>query len=96
MLKTLHSAQQQIFLRLLKTLREDSGTTQRELAKSIGVDQTYVSKCEQGIRRLDVIELRRWVAGLGVPFDAFTAAVDEALDALESQQASSGRRAGLR
>lgn len=36
--------------------RQKSGLSQQEVADRLGRPQTYVSKCERGTRRLDVIE----------------------------------------
>lgn len=41
---------------LLIELRKNSGLTQSELAKVIGVDQSFISKVERGERRLDIVE----------------------------------------
>lgn len=41
----------------LQQARIDAGLSQGELAKKMGWDQTYVSKIERGVRRVDVIEL---------------------------------------
>ncbi len=41
---------------LLVELRKSSELTQAELAKSIGVDQSFISKVERGERRLDIVE----------------------------------------
>ena len=37
--------------------RVDAGLSQDQLAKKMGWDQTYVSKIERGVRRVDVVEL---------------------------------------
>ncbi len=49
----------------LKSARASAGMSQVQLAEALGQLQTYVSKCELGDRRLDVIELRSWVIALG-------------------------------
>ena len=44
------------FRRLLADARRAKGVTQVELAKKLGRPQSFISKVEQGERRLDVIE----------------------------------------
>lgn len=65
---------------LLKAVREESGFTQRDLAAALGEDQSYVSKCERGIRRLDVVELRNWVCAMGLSFGTFAERLDSCLE----------------
>jgi transcriptional regulator with XRE-family HTH domain len=48
------------FLERLRAAREEAGLTQAETASKLGVDQSWVSKVERGVRRLDVIELCRF------------------------------------
>lgn len=45
---------------LLRRLRQEAGLTQRELAKSLREPQSWVYKCENGIRRIDVAEFLDW------------------------------------
>ena len=66
MQKSLHSDAYQRLLALLRVARKDAGVSQAELASRLGTTQTFVSKCERGERRLDVIELRTWCRALGV------------------------------
>jgi ribosome-binding protein aMBF1 (putative translation factor) len=44
------------FSQLLIEERRKSGLSQQEVADRLGRPQTYVSKCERGARRMDVIE----------------------------------------
>ena len=60
MSKPLHSAAYALFIEELRAARDRVGMSQKELAERIGEDQTFVSKCERGVRRLDVVELKRW------------------------------------
>ena len=49
----------QAFLKRLVKARHDAGYLQEEVAKRLGKSHSFVSKCELGERRLDVIELQR-------------------------------------
>lgn len=46
--------------------REKRHITQEELAKRLGVPQTFISKCERGERRLDVVELSWFCRAIGI------------------------------
>lgn len=65
------------FLAELRGARVAAGVSQVQLAEALGQLQTYVSKCELGDRRLDVIELRAWVMALGGDPVGFMAALEE-------------------
>ncbi|MGC3992064.1 MAG: helix-turn-helix transcriptional regulator [Chthoniobacteraceae bacterium] len=55
--KSLFSKEYDAFLTLLRKAREDAGMTQAEAAAKLKRHQSYVSKCESGERRVDVVEL---------------------------------------
>lgn len=69
--KSIISADYRLFLDFLKKTREDIGVTQIQIAKKLKITQSQVSKIERGERRLDFIELRRWLRALGVPISDF-------------------------
>lgn len=52
-----HSARYKQFLKRLKAARLQAGLTQAEVARAFRRPQSFVSKCEAGERRVDVIEL---------------------------------------
>lgn len=79
MAKTLYSEHNVLFLKMLKVLRESKKLKQRDLAKLIGHSQAMVSKVECGGRRLDVMELRAWLAALGTDFTEFMNSLDAEL-----------------
>ena len=56
-MRSTHSRRYRAFLDRLKAARESAGLTQAEVAQALGRPQSFVSKCESGERRLDVIEL---------------------------------------
>ena len=79
MRKSIHTNDYAVFLRLLRGLRDRQGVLQVDLAKRLNAPQSFISKVENGERRLDVIELRNWCAALGVTFRNFCRDLDKAL-----------------
>jgi transcriptional regulator with XRE-family HTH domain len=59
------------FLKAFRKAREDKGLTQEEVAKILKRPQSYVSKCESGERRVDVIELAEFAKVYGKPLNYF-------------------------
>ncbi len=57
MAKSTHSARYRALLVRLKQARQQAGLTQAEVATALRRPQSFVSKCESGERRLDVVEL---------------------------------------
>lgn len=86
--KSLFSSEYVALVGLLREVRESSGISQEQIAQRLGTKQSLISKVERGERRLDVIELRRWVMELGQSFPAFLARFEE----LVSPSQGSGRR----
>jgi transcriptional regulator with XRE-family HTH domain len=79
MTKSLHSGRYAVFLNLLRKARVEMGMTQTEVAKRLGVPPSYVSKCEAGERRLDVIELEAWLRAVDHDWLMFMARLGHAL-----------------
>lgn len=65
--RTTDSAEYERVGHVLRQLRFEAGLTQVEMAERLQVTQSYISKYENGERRLDVIELRHIVDALRVP-----------------------------
>lgn len=78
--KTIFSKDYSILLRELRKARKRSGLSQEELAGRLGESQSFVSKCERGERRLDVVELRSFCNAIGVSFLDFMTQVGRLLD----------------
>jgi transcriptional regulator with XRE-family HTH domain len=55
--------------RVLRTLREEKGLKQVELAETLGKPQSYVSKFESGERKLEVPELDRICEALNISLE---------------------------
>lgn len=56
MKKSIYSKRQEQFRQLLIEERKGAGLTQQNLADKLKRPQSFVAKCENGERRLDVIE----------------------------------------
>jgi transcriptional regulator with XRE-family HTH domain len=54
--KTLHSKLSDIFCEHIRSLRENAGMTQRDLAKALGREHGLVGRIEIGERRVDFAE----------------------------------------
>ena len=52
-----HTARYREFLKRLKAARREAGLTQAAAARRLGKPQSFISKCEAGERRVDVVEL---------------------------------------
>lgn len=59
---SVYSKRYKEFLNRLKAARVEAGLTQTEVSTLLNVPQSYVSKCESGERRVDVIELMDFAA----------------------------------
>lgn len=79
MQKSVFSPQYTAFLKQLREARQRAGLSQEELAERLEQTQSFVSKCERGERRIDVIELRQFCLALGVSFSQFAKQLDSAL-----------------
>jgi transcriptional regulator with XRE-family HTH domain len=56
MVASLHTRKYELFRGLLANARKGSGVTQVELAKKLNCPQSFISKYENGERRIDVSE----------------------------------------
>ena len=59
------------FLDCLREMRETAGLTQADLAARLRLSQSFVSKCERGERRVDIVELRQFCTAMGETLDNF-------------------------
>ena len=54
---SVYSHEYKEFLEKLKKARQEAGLTQLQAAEAVGRPQSFISKCESGERRVDIIEL---------------------------------------
>lgn len=78
--KSIYSRRQYIVQRLLRDIRIDAGLRQVDLAEKLGQPQSFVSKCESGERRLDLLELEQVCICCGVTLIDFVVRLDSAED----------------
>ena len=60
MAKTIYSKEHRLLVDRLKKARKGRGLDQRDVAKLLGVTQSYISKMESGQRRIDIVQLKRF------------------------------------
>jgi transcriptional regulator with XRE-family HTH domain len=72
--KTRYTQADDVFRELLKEARVAKDLTQADVAKSLGLPQSYVSKYESGERRLDFVETVLVSEALGMSIKEFAAA----------------------
>ena len=71
MKKSRHSQKYRRILRLLRQLREQRGLLQSDVARRFGAYASFVSKCESGERRVDVVELAEFCKVYGISVSEF-------------------------
>jgi transcriptional regulator with XRE-family HTH domain len=84
--KSIYSQEYLVFLRLLRAAREVAGVTQAELGQRLGRTQSFVSKCERGERRLDIVELGHFCDALDVDLRQLVEKLHAALGARRRRQ----------
>ena len=60
-----------MFLERLILAREEAGLTQREVSARMGMAHSFLSKCETGERRVDVMEFLQLAKLYGKSLDYF-------------------------
>ncbi len=56
MQKTIHSKHGKVLREAIKNVREKANLKQRELCRFLGREPSFISKCELGERRVDLVE----------------------------------------
>ncbi len=69
--KSIFTQEYLLFLQQLRAARQFAGMTQEQVAEQLRQTQSFVSKCERGERRIDVIELRAYCRAIGISFVDF-------------------------
>lgn len=71
MTRSIHTKEYKKVIERLKKARLEAGLKQVEVAKKLAKPQSYVSKIEQGERRVDVAELKKIADIYKKPLDYF-------------------------
>jgi transcriptional regulator with XRE-family HTH domain len=79
--KSIVSPEYKVFLQELRAMRRELGVSQVELANRLGATQSFVSKCERGERRLDIVEFRAFCRAMGVSLADFIERLEKKLAA---------------
>lgn len=84
--KSIFSKDYAVFLVHLKAARRKSGLTQDELAKRLGQTQSFISKCERGERRIDVVELRQFCLAIGISLTDFISTLQTEMEKVSGKE----------
>jgi transcriptional regulator with XRE-family HTH domain len=76
--KSTFTDEYEVLLRCLREARRRAAVTQVQLAERLEQTQPWVSKCERGERRIDVVELRAICRALGTTLPDFVRELEEA------------------
>lgn len=79
MAKSIYREDYLFFLNRLRNAREKAGLTQEQVARKLDLTQTFVSKCERGERRIDMVELRDFCEAIGISLEEFVTEFETAL-----------------
>ncbi|MHB1587405.1 MAG: helix-turn-helix domain-containing protein [Acidiferrobacteraceae bacterium] len=79
MQKSISSRKYVQFRACLRQAREQAGLTQSDLAGRLGETQTFVSKCERGERRIDLVELQEFCKAMGITLEKFVRQFEHSL-----------------
>jgi transcriptional regulator with XRE-family HTH domain len=92
--KSIHRPEYDALRRVLRRTREAAGMTQAEVSLKLDRAQSFVSKIESGVRRLDVLELRDLCALLGKDLAEFLRDLDRELQSSGIGKRSAGKAQG--
>jgi transcriptional regulator with XRE-family HTH domain len=77
--KSTFTREYRVFLDTLKEFRHRAKLSQIQLAAKLDQSQSFVSKCERGETRMDIIQLRVYCRAFGISLAAFVAAFEDRL-----------------
>jgi transcriptional regulator with XRE-family HTH domain len=77
--KSIHTQHQKKLQELLRQVRYEANLRQTELAQKLDEPQSFVSKYENGERRLDILEIREVCMAIGIPLEEFARRLEDCL-----------------
>lgn len=80
MKKYLNSKESNVLLEMLYQLRTATGMKQSDLAKQLKINQSFISKIENGERRIDIFELRSILACYGTNLKEFVVELERRIN----------------
>lgn len=87
-----HNPDYRLLLEVLREARKQQGVSQVELANRLGNTQTFVSKCERGERRIDLVEFVEIAEALGVlPLDVLASYLSKRAERISARRKSASR-----
>lgn len=78
--KSIYTTEYVLFLARMHEERRAARFTQQDSDDRLGQTQSFMSKCERGERRLDIVELRAFCRAIGLPFARFVREIEKAID----------------
>jgi transcriptional regulator with XRE-family HTH domain len=75
--KSIHKKEYKYFVQVFTEYRIKAKLLQVDLAKKLGVPQSFVSKIETGQRKVDIIELREICSHLNVTITEFVTKLEK-------------------
>ncbi len=86
--KSIYTRDYKAMLALLRDVRKAARITQVELASRLGTTQSFVTKCERGDRRLDLVQMRTICDALGTTLPEFVRQLEERLGTIRRKPGS--------
>ncbi len=77
--KSVFSKEYGVFLAQLRNARKQAGLTQVRVGELLDKTQSWISKCERGERRLDVVELWAFCRAYRITLKGFAEQLERAL-----------------
>ena len=70
-MSNIYSKDYKEFLAKLRRARKEAGLTQMRVSKILNKQQSFVSKCESGERRVDIVDLKKFAKIYHKPLSYF-------------------------